>query len=372
MKIGRRRISGWWLLPIALGLGGLAIAKARRDGDNVPLDSPLVVTVKRGTLSIDIVETGRVEAREKIELKSKVAGQVAEVRVQAGARVSRGDLLVVLDPTDYEREVARAEAEIAQAEAAVAFARQKRERSQRGVNENILPVSELDAAEHEFRAGSAALQSATVALTAARDRVRYTKIVAPITGTVIQRGIEAGEVVTPGVQATFEGKPLLTLADLETLLVKVDLNQIEVAKVQIGQKVSVSLDALPGKSYEARVTNIAPASVRRDKKDVDVFPIEAELEHTDVAIKPGMTADVRIHLEARENVLTLPIEAVIKTGDTLRVTRLVVEEKKTRKEPVDVTVGARNDREYEIVSGIAEGERVLIDPASAAANEMKL
>jgi membrane fusion protein, macrolide-specific efflux system len=302
-----------------------------------------------------------------------VAGQVMRVLVDEGTHVHRGELLVMLDPTDYERDVARAEAELTQAEATRDYARQNLTRKRTGISANVLPASELDAAEHQYRTGEAALRSARVALGAARDRARYTKIDSPIDGTVIQRGIEVGEVVTPGVQATFEGKPLLTVADLSILLVLVDLNQIDVAKVQLGQRATLTLDALPKQTYEAKVTRIAPASVRREHEQVDVFPIEAQLLAPDAAIKPGMTADVRIHLESKRDVITLPIEAVREDGSGAQVTRLITNPKgKEARESVPVTLGARSDREVEVTSGIQPDDRILVDPASAAKNELKL
>src|SRR5262249_44866244 len=141
---------------------------------------------------------------------------------------------------------------------------------------------------------------------------------------VIQRGIEPGEVVTPGVAATFEGKPLLVVADLSELKVKINLNQIDVAKVRLTQPVDVTVDALAGKKFVARVSKVAPAAVLEKGKDVETFPVEATLMREaegrpndsgsagDVAaIKPGMTADVKIKVDKKPNVLVLPIEAVV-------------------------------------------------------------
>jgi RND family efflux transporter MFP subunit len=180
-------------------------------------------------------------------------------------------------------------------------------------------------------------------------------------------------VVTPGVQASFDGKSLMTVSDLSTLIVKADLNQIDVAKVKMGQKVTVTLDALPGKSYQAAITKIAPASITPKDKQVDVFPVEATLEKADALIKPGMTADVRIHIEKREHVITLPIEAVVKEKGKQLVTKVVPAEKgKQKPEQVEVHVGARNDREVEIVDGIKEGDQVMIKPGSSAENEYKM
>ncbi len=154
---------------------------------------------------------------------------------------------------------------------------------------------------------------------------------------------------------------------------KVDLNQIDVAKVKLGQKVTVTLDALPGKTYEATITKIAPASITPKDKEVDVFPVEATLAKADPAIKPGMTADVRIHIEKKDHVLSLPIEAVVKEGGKQYVSKVVpAENGKQKTDKVEVAVGARNDREIEIQSGIKEGDKVLIKPASSAENEYKM
>ncbi len=190
---------------------------------------------------------------------------------------------------------------------------------------------------------------------------------------MIQRGIQTGEVVVPGVQSTFEGRALLTIADLSVLVAKVDLNQIDVAKVHLGQSATVTLDALPGRSYEAQITKIVPASVKPPGKDVEVFPMEAQLTQVDGLIKPGMTADVRIHLDEKKDVLSLSLESVVKENGKSFVTRVFTDPKgHPQTEKVEVTLGVRNDREVEVTSGIQENDRILINPASASQNEIKI
>ncbi|XXY46430.1 efflux RND transporter periplasmic adaptor subunit [Sorangium sp. So ce269] len=368
----RRRLWPWLVGALALAGAGAVIVGMTRGGPP-PIDPALVITAKRGDLAVEILETGRIEAREQVELKSKVAGQVAQVLADEGARVAKDQLLLVLDPTDYEREVARAEAELAQARTAASYARRVVERRSAGVEASITPSEELDLAKHELAAKSIAIRLAEVSLNAAKDRLRYTKVLSPLDGTVIQRNIEPGEVVTPGVESTFDGKALLTIADLSTLIVKVDLNQIDVAKVVLGQPATLTLDALPGKTYTAKVTKIAPASVKPEDRQVDVFPVEAELSQVDELIKPGMTADVRIRLDSKPAVVSLPIEAVSEEGGKPTVTRVVDgPDGKQTTEKVEVALGARNDREVEILNGVPEGSRVLINPPSAAENETKM
>jgi HlyD family secretion protein/macrolide-specific efflux system membrane fusion protein len=363
-----------WPFLIGAAVIGLAVVMVVRRGGAGPkeLDQSLVVSVKRGDLQIEVIETGKVQPHEKVEVKSKVAGQVEKVFVEEGDRVKKGQPLLRLDPTDYRRDVARCEADVAQAKNALEFARLSLDRKQRGLESRGVAQADVDLAQNERKAKEVALRTTQVALAAAQDRLRYTQIDSPMDGTVIQRGIQPGEVVTPGVQATFEGKPLLTVADLSTLVVKADLNQIDVAKTRLGQTVALTLDALPGKKYEAKVTQIAPASTTPKGKEIDVFPLEATLTVADGLIKPGMTADLRVHIETREKVLSLPIEAIAKEAGKSFVTKVLGDARRPRTEKVEVQLGARNDREVEVVSGVKEGDKVLIKPSSSAENEVKM
>jgi multidrug efflux pump subunit AcrA (membrane-fusion protein) len=156
---------------------------------------------------------------------------------------------------------------------------------------------------------------------------------------------------------------------MSVLLVKTDLNQIDVARVVKGQKAQVTLDALPDKKFTATVTRVAAAAVTVNQRDT--FPVEAALDaNQDLsAIKPGMTADVRILIEKKPGVLVLPIEAVVTEKGQSLVHRLVPspdgKSKIQKTSELAVVLGARNDREVEIKSGIKEGEQVLIKPPKA-------
>jgi membrane fusion protein, macrolide-specific efflux system len=369
----RRRRWGWWIIVAVLIAGGGVYASRRGHGNAPKIDPTLVTEVKRGELAIEVIETGKVQPREKVEIKSKVAGQVAKVLIDAGQRVKKGQLLIQLDPVDYERNVAKSEADVAAAKNALEFSELQLQRRQKGLESRGVAQIDVDTALSDVKAKKVALQTMEVAYNAASDQLRYTRVLAPMDGTVTERGIQPGEVVTPGVQASFDGKSLLTVSDLSVLIVKADLNQIDVAKVKLGQKVTVTLDALPGKSYDATITKIAPASITPKDKQVDVFPVEATLAKADSDIKPGMTADVRIHIEKRTGVLSLPIEAVVKDQGKQYVNKVVAgPDGKDRTQKVEVKVGARNDREIEITSGIAEKDRVLIKPDSSAENEYKM
>lgn len=369
----RRHRWVWGAGVVLIVAGGLFVAQRSRSKP-APIDPALLVTATKKQLAVEIIETGRVQPREKADLKSKIPGQVLKVFVQEGATVKKGDVLLTLDPHDYERDLAKANADVAQASAALDFAKLAHARAERSVAQGVAAKFEIDQTAHDERAKGVSLRAAEVARSVAQDRLSYTKLVAPIDGTVIARGIEPGESVVPGVQSTYDGKALLTVADLSALLVKVNLNQIDVAKIAVGRKATLTLDALPGKSYAATITKVAPASVKLTGKDQEVFPVEAQLEAPDGLVKPGMTADVRVHLDAKDNVLVVPLEAVFKENGRSYVTKVIESgpNKPTKQEKTEVTLGLRNDREVEVLSGVPEGAKVVLRPASAAENETKM
>jgi macrolide-specific efflux system membrane fusion protein len=369
----RRRKLGWMLLIGSLLAGGASVAGWRATHPaQQRVDPALVVTAARTSLAVEVVDVGRIEAVNTVEIESRIPGRVLEVRVDEGDTVTAGQLLVRLDRREALRAVSRAGTELSRAKARSAFAGNSAARQERGAAQGLVSQVDLEAAQQERALAVLDQRLARVVLADARDQLRYTEISAPIGGTVTRRAIEPGEMVKPGVQSSFESVSLLTIADLSRLVVKTELSQIDVAKVRLGQRVLLRLDALPGEKLAARITKIAPASVRPAGKDVEVFPVEAELEHADPRVKPGMTADVRIAVGERPNVLALPLESVRREHDESFVSRVVSDERGEHTERVKITLGAENDREVEVVSGIAEGERVLIDPPSAAENETKI
>lgn len=374
----RKWLSRLMLIVVLAAIAGGVAWKVSGD-DQQPIEDSLVVKVKRADLAVEVIDTGKIEPRERVDIKSKVAGQVVDVLVDEGQRVKKDQALLRLDTQDYARDAARAGAELAQAQQAHAFAEQALARKRAALADRAVSQADVELAQNDVDMRQASVRIAEVAVSAAKDRLRACEVRSPLDGTVIERGIEPGEVVSPGVQATFEGKPLLTVADLSTLIVRSELNQIDVARVSLGQSVTLTLDALPERKWNAKVTKIAPAAVKAHGRDAEVFPVEATIERAaddaNAAIKSGMTADVRILVETRPQVLLVPIEAIVKEEGKSWVKPVALGEGgKTKKkgDKVEVKVGKSNDREMEILEGLKEGDEVAIDPASSKDNEAKL
>ena len=362
------------IVLVALVGGGVWIGRGRA-GKDANLDPSLMTQATRGDLEVSVTELGKIQPREQVAVKSKVAGQAMKVLVDEGYKVKNGDLLVVLDPIDYQRQVTRAQQDVQKADAAVELAVITLDRRRRGLADRGVAQADVEIAENDLKQKRIALQQAREQLATAADQLRFSRITSPLDGTVTQRTIQPGETVVPGIASTFDDKSLMIVADLSVLIAKAELNQIDVAKVRLGQKVTLLMDALPGKTFTATVTKIAPASVLPKGKDVEVFPVEATLDPkgTEV-IKPGMTADVKIHVETRHDVLKLPIEAVVKEKGksyAYKIGEDADHRGQQKADKVEVQVGVRNDRDVEILGGLAQGDKVQIRPASAEANEFK-
>ncbi|MEM7676646.1 MAG: efflux RND transporter periplasmic adaptor subunit [Myxococcota bacterium] len=364
-----------WLAVLAVvASAGAAYAFTRTPKKDPALtDEALQHKVTRKTVVVEVVDTGRIEPRRKVDVKSKVSGQVLDVMVEHGQSVDAGHLLLVLEPTDYQRDVARAEASLARAQNALNYAQLELKRKRRALSRRGVAEIEVELAQNDARAKALAVTSARIELSAAQDRLRYTKIEAPIAGTVLELNIKKGEVVTPGVQQTFEGRPLLTIGDLSQLIVRCELNQIDIARVKKGQIAKLTFDAIPDRTFEAKVTMIAPAAVKAKNQEVEMFPVEATLITTEPKIKAGMTADVRFTVDEHPDVLAVPIEAVVKDKDNKAFVYTIVDgDEGSKKQKIAVELGPRSDREQVITDGLKAGDRILVDPASAEDNEVEL
>ncbi|MBM3269491.1 MAG: efflux RND transporter periplasmic adaptor subunit [Candidatus Sericytochromatia bacterium] len=411
---------------VAIG-GGAAVALGSRSKGPDKRD---MATVTRGSLEVTVAETGTVQPLTKVEVKSRIAGQVAQVFVDVGDRVKKGQPVIQLDTTDLQREVARSQADVAaaraqldklragarkeeraqaraeteQARAEVARAEGDFRRARSGLESETLTVREFDQARAEVEtararlaaararqalveAGSrpedvaaavAQLARAEVALQAARDQLAYATIRAPMDGVVMKRGIEAGEFVSPGVSALAQGGAILTIADLSKLVISTALNQVDVGRVRKGLPVEVRVDSAPDRVFGGTIRKVAPAAEagKEGQNAIQTFTVETLVsagEREAAILRPGMTADLDIKVVTVRGVLLLPVEAVVRGKGNEATVTLPGKSAKDAKKPETraIVLGLSNDREVEIKSGLKEGDKVVIKPPSAAENSMK-
>lgn len=362
MKMWTKLGIGAGVLATVVGASAVALDKS---GDKTKEGETF--KVQKGTLELAVTEVGKLEPLRKIEIKSKVAGQVEEVLVDVGHKVRAGDVLMRLVPLDADRTVAGAKAR-----AQVVAANLEQARAELAIRDiayanHAISVLELSVTKGLVRRLEAEARVAEVEVQRALDQLGYTKIRAPIDGTVLARNVQPGEMVTPGVASLGDGKPLLVVAQTASLLVRTELNQLDIAKVRMGLEAEIKVDALPGKTFRGKVHLVAAMgqkSERRKDSSLQVFPVDVLVpmdQDGAWAMKPGMMAEVKIPVEAKEDVLAVPVEAIVREdGKTLLLKLENGEELK-----VNVLVGAQNDQRAEILSGIDAGDTIRLSPSAA-------
>jgi RND family efflux transporter MFP subunit len=348
------------LVAIAFALPAvLALGCSMGNGHEDDLDENLIRPVERGDIVDEVSESGKITPRFDVDIKSKVSGEVLAVGVEEGQAVKKGDPLYQIVDTEYARDVALARVALKQAQLERENAEVDRQRKEMALNTRGISAAEYDVARRQVQLDDVAIESANVQLASARDQLAYTKITSPIDGVVIVRNVEPGEVVTAGVTATVNGEAQLTIAQMDRLLLELDLNQVDVAKVKVGQEARILLDAYPGEEVPGVVSQIAAAGHTDETRNIDVFTVKVEVDpsKSTVEIKPGMTAEVRIRIGTWPNVVKLPAETVFEEDGKSYVFVVQDADGKKTKTKTEIQIGHRSDREVEVTSGVDAGQQ---------------
>ncbi len=215
---------------------------------------------------------------------------------------------------------------------------------------------QVELKKRDLEAAQASVTRAEVSLKAAEDRLADTVVKAPISGTILQRNVEEGQVITSSMGAmAAAGTLLVTMADLENVYVKTEVDETDIGKVQADQSVTITVEAYPNRTFDGKVLKIAPQG--RAVQNVTTFEVTTEISNPSKILKPGMNASVEIHVADRRDVLVLDNEAIMDMRGRSMVIPLVDGEP-TRPKPIEI--GVRGWDTTEIISGLEEGEEVVL------------
>ncbi len=311
-----------------------------------------VVRVVRRDVGEVVKATGIIKPRVGAEVRvgSRISGVVKRLYVRIGDRVTRGQLLAELDDRDLIARCNEAEAALRQAEANRSYARTDLERKGRLSAEGVLSRSDLDLA---YRAAAVAEQQVTAAsasLEYATTQLAYARIVAPIAGVVASVSTQEGETVA----ASFAAPTFVTLIDLSRLEVWAYVDETDIGRIRVGQKARFTVDTYGDHEFEGGVTAVYPKAEIRDNVVNYVTVVRFE-PPSDRTLRPEMTTTVLVTIDARENVLVLPIGAVRRDGNGTYI--LSRRGDAIARQPV--TTGSRDESYWEIVDGLREGDEVL-------------
>ncbi|CAN5736819.1 N/A [soil metagenome] len=291
-----------------------------------------VQPVARGSIARQVTVSGIVEPVRSIGVNSQLAGAVNTVLVQEGDRVRRGAVLARMDARELASQLAAAQANLEVAKAAYERAEQLRER-------RIITLPEYE----RERTGYAAAQAQVDQL---RMRVGYATVTAPLDGVVTEKNVESGDVV--GNQAR-----LFTIADMSSLVARVGVSELDIVELQQGDPVGITLDAFPNRLLAGRIRRVFPSADPASR----LVPVEIVFDAPSAQLaRPGFLARVTFDLATSDDVLLLPVGAVL-GGEGAQAVFVVQDGTATRRA---VTTGLTSQGRIEIVSGLTEGEPVVV------------
>jgi HlyD family secretion protein len=379
---------------VVLLAGSLVVARATTKTKTEVPESPFRLgKVQSEDLQVSVHEVGVVDPDVKVDVKSAVSGRILGLKVREGDVVKTGQVLAEVEPdVNQAQSLSDVKSGVAQAEIKLRDTEKELAAQQYLFDNGLIGSQALRTFQTTRDLAADSLASAKSRYQIVEDHgipisgasnSQQARVTSPMSGVVIKKGVELGETVTSGVSSFNDGTVMFTVADLKTLIIRVNLNEVDIAKVRVGQPVRVTLDAYPQKIFTGKVRFVAPAAKVVDK--IKVFEIEVALDHLDPAFRTGMSANVEILGEQRAKALSIPLEALQRREGATVVYRLkaglpVKEVEKAREalngrskfvwlsenwkgyfEPVPVNAGIATLERVEIVNGLRAGDQVALE-----------
>jgi HlyD family secretion protein len=394
-KRRKRLIYGGIGLVLVLLIAGGLIA-ATRSGTKI--DPSKLQKVEKGDLAKSVVATGKVTPITKVEVKSKASGIVKKLLVDAGDKVRKGQLLAQLDKEEIEAQVEQSRAGAQAAEASLTSAEADYERAkvdaegpdvpllkrayERAIGmakEGVVSTSALEDAQKNYELAlnkqnvskaQATVLKAKIAqsqgqlaqdranLKQLEEQLSYTDIESPIDGVVLSRDVEMGDAVSSILVLGSSATLVMTLGDTSSVYVKGKVDESYIGKVYLGQPARIKVESFKDKTFNGVVTKISPMGVEKD--NVTTFEVRVSINNPGGELKAEMTANAEIILEEHKSVLQIPEGAIIYDKDKKASVEVPDSRAKDGKKKIAVNIGISNGAKTELLSGLKEGDQVVL------------
>jgi len=317
-----------------------------------------------------ISANGYVVARTKASVSSKILGRLAWVGITEGSHVRDGVIIARLESADYEAALHSAEANVAQLDAQTVQAQRELKRAQSLRTQDLLSDAELESAQTRVEVATAQANAGRAQVRLAQANLENTRVRAPFTGTILRKDAEVGEIVAPSsAGGGLTRTAIVTMADLSTLEVEVDVNEAYIAQIGGTQSARITLDAYPDTSFSGRVRQVVPTA---DRQKATVL-VKVSILDRDPRILPEMGAKVvfdahNAQVQAAPRRVFVPQAAVVSASGRSSV--WVVEAGAVRRQAVDVGP-TRGDR-IEVRQGLSGGETLVLDPPADLKDGIKV
>lgn len=332
-------------------------------------------TVERDAISLSITATGTINPLNKVDVGTQVSGIISKIYVDFNSEVEQGQLIAQLDPAPLQAEKAVAEESLCAAELDYKLQKKTYERQKRLFDRELISETEYDNAENAYLKAESNLRQSRLTLQRAEINLGYTQIYSPISGVVLSRAVDEGQTVASG----YSTPTLFTIAaDLREMQLVANIDEADIGAVAEGQRVSFTVDAYIDTQFEGTVKQVRLQSA--STSNVVTYQVVIDAPNPDLKLKPGMTANATIYTLEKEGVFAVPARALRfvpadmddKRREELPETHVFVRLADGTTEPREVTTGISNGVQTEIVSGLAEGDVVVVGMAGTARGEQNM
>lgn len=414
----------WWWIGGGLLLIVALVIYAKSHGDEgikVAVESAATHTITE-----TVTASGKIYPETEVKISPEVSGEIIQLTVAEGDSVSKGDLLVKINPAIYASMVNQATASVQQSRAQVANTKEMMaqteaqyqqtktnyERNKKLFEDKVISALEFEQSESAYKSAKATyeaskasvlggkygVENSEAALSQAQVNYRKTTILAPTSGIISSLNVKQGERVVGTAQMA--GTDMLTIADLGRIEVRVDVSETDIAKVKLGDTTLINADAYRNRTFRGIVSKIAVSSTNASSASISTDQVtnytvhililpssyhDLIEQHRKFPFKPGMSASVDIQTKRVENVLSVPVNAVTtrdfpdslkkryeaENSDALRQVVFVYDEAKKEVLLRDVQTGIQDNQYIQITAGLKKGEQVVIAPYGAIARLLK-
>ena len=387
-----------WIIAIVvvvIGAAGVAVARMVSGGS---IDPNKIAKVTRGDVARSVIATGKIQPITKVEVKSKASGIVERLFVDINNHVTKGQPLAQLDQQEILAQVEAQKAALASAEANVGtyeanieqdkvnaaapdlpMYKQTLDRNLQMAKEGVVSQQALDNANKDYLAAlnkrdgaqaqvlvdSAKLKQAKAqvaqsqaSLKQLEEQFSYTTIVAPMDGVILSRDVEMGDAVSSILVLGSTATLVMTEGDTTQVYVQGKVDEADIAHVYMSQPARIKVESFRDRVFNGRVTKIAPLGVEKD--NVTTFEVRVSIDNPGGELKANMTANAEILLDEHKGVLNIPENAVMYDNQKNASAEVPDKSKKEGKRKVPVKVGLSDGSKTEILSGLKEGDQVIL------------
>lgn len=331
---------------------------------------PTTATVEKRDIRFAVSAAGEITPSEQVSVRPEVNGRIDQLPVDLGDFVKKGDLLFQLNDQELQIEKQQRETSIARSRLSLDQAKRDYERAQMLFNEKLLPGQDFETAKTSWELAKNTIEQTQKELDLTNDKLRRTRVTAPFDCTVLTRPISVGQAVS-GSGGFNAGTEVLTIANLNDLVINAHINQADVSRLKTGQEVEVTVEAVPGLKVVGKVERIAPQAMI--KNNIKGFPARVLLKDVDQRVRPGMTANISIPVASADGVVAAPLAAVFTefNPESKQVERYAWVKAGEEWERRPIHIGVSDYFFAEVTRGLESGDVVALEDKSHSGAVLK-